>query len=351
MRMAFGTLWRFRFCGHGASAGLSLLRRNLGSETLPSLQRRSERLYDLLQRMRFPRVESFSSGGRTYQLPLSSTTKIRHRASHEDMQYLIGFFDGDGCVTMHNRDGSLNLQISQSIQQASVLVRFRDMLGGGIYRERDATGVANACLRWKAAGRAMMFAASTVGAFPSMKQAQLQIAMQGGVCAAQRYEVQKRLKALKHVSFQPDCLSQFPCSWSYFAGFFDAEGSIVVHNFSTSLALKEVLATTARNLHSAEARQLQAEEELRRLKLRCKTLEGQLELRTRTEAQGVDGAAKPRRASGSATTSTPSLANRVRRVEGGHMVPVSGPTLSPTAPNTPLLETRRVVVEHRPVIK
>ena len=236
--MAFGTLWRLRFCDRLAGAGPSLLRRNLGSETLPSLQRRSERLHDLLRRMRRGRVESFWSGGRTYQLPLSSTTEIRRQASQDEIEYLNGFFDGDGCVSMDKRTGHLCLQISQSIHQASILLRFRDMIGGGVYRERDATGVASASLRWQARGCAVTFAATALSTSPSMKQAQLQIAAQGPVCTMRRTEVHRKLKALKHASFRP--AAWLPCSWSYFAGFFDAEGSIVVHPFQTSLALSIV---------------------------------------------------------------------------------------------------------------
>ena len=233
--MAFGTLWRLRFCDRLAGAVPSLLRRNLGSETLPSLQRRSERLHDLLRRMRRGRVESFWSGGRTYQLPLSSTTEIRRQASQDEIEYLNGFFDGDGCVSMEKRTGHLRLQISQSIHQASILLRFRDMIGGGVYHERDATGVASASLRWQAHGCAVTFAATALSTAPSMKQAQLQIAAQGPVCTMRRTEVHRKLKALKHASFRP--AAWLPCSWSYFAGFFDAEGSIGVHPLHASLAL------------------------------------------------------------------------------------------------------------------
>ena len=109
------------------------------------------------------------------------------------------------------------------------------MLGGGIYRERDATGVAHASLRWQASGHARAFAATTLSSFPSMKQAQLQIAAQGPVCTVRRKEVHRKLKALKHASFRP--AAWLPCSWSCFAGFFDAEGSISVRHDSNSLVL------------------------------------------------------------------------------------------------------------------
>ena len=123
---------------------------------------------------------------------------------------------------------------------------------------------------------------------------------------------------------------------------------------------EEVLATTAQNFQAAEARQLQAEEMVRQLKQRCQSLEAQLQSKRIAEAcvkselpismrsdhavvtKAVKPLARPEQAFKS-TGSMMSSKKPIARVEGP-LVGMSS-ALSPTAPNTPLLETRKVLVQ------
>lgn len=115
---------------------------------------------------------------------------------------------------------------------------------------------------------------------------------------------------------------------------------------------EEVLATTAANFQAAEARQLQAEEMVRQLKQRCQSLEAQLSKRPehsmslRSDPALMSRGTKPMTRPDlpiKSTGSMPPSKVPVTRVEG----PLVGfsSALSPTAPNTPLLETRKVLVQ------
>ena len=73
----------------------------------------------------------------------------------------------------------------------------------------------------------MKKAATLLANTPSMKQAQLKIASFGTVAVGERSAVRDRLRHLKRKDHSPVSLG-LGMSWSYFAGFFDAEGCIVV---------------------------------------------------------------------------------------------------------------------------
>ncbi|CAK9090525.1 unnamed protein product [Durusdinium trenchii] len=112
---------------------------------------------------------------------------------------------------------------------------------------------------------------------------------------------------------------------------------------------EEVLATTARNFQAAEARQLQAEEMVRTLKLRCQSLEAQVQKRAenpnvpRSDHAIAIKATKPVARSDQPQFSALPGRRPLARVEGPLVAMASA--LSPTAPNTPLLETRKVLAQ------
>ena len=81
----------------------------------------------------------------------------------------MGFFDGDGCVSMNK------LTISQNVDSAKVLLLFRSVLGGSVGRQSASTGSHRAVLQWQVWGSKMAAAAAALSAVPSMKQAQLLI--------------------------------------------------------------------------------------------------------------------------------------------------------------------------------
>ena len=68
-----------------------------------------------------------------------------------------------------------------------------------------------------------------------MKHEQLQIAAKGIVAKVDRYEVAQKLQLMKQKEHKP---TSFQCSWPYFAGFFDAEGSISIERRFVGIHLR-----------------------------------------------------------------------------------------------------------------
>ena len=188
-------------------------------------QRRCDRLTQLQRRIRFPPLEMITVDGEDIKLPLPTVEPV-HTPSQEELGYLVGFFDGDGCVSLKKHTGAVQLTISQNIDSAEVLLRFRSMLGGGIGRHSASTGSRKAAVKWRVYGSKMTAAAAALSTMPSMKQAQLLMAKQGYIAENDRARVWQCLKMFKRRQHVPDQWSE--CSWPYFAGFFDAEGSITV---------------------------------------------------------------------------------------------------------------------------
>ena len=198
-------------------------------------QRRLDRLTHLQRRICFPPLETITVAGRATRLPLPAVEAVRSPIQ-EELDYLVGFFDGDGCVSLSNASGQVQLAISQSVDSAEVLLRFRSMLGGSVCRQAASTGSKKAKVRWQVYGSKMTAAAETLSKVPSLKQAQLLIAANGCVAAQDRTRVARCLQVLKQRHHVPDQWKE--CSWPYFAGFFDAEGCIVVRPLNAGLQLR-----------------------------------------------------------------------------------------------------------------
>ena len=154
----------------------------------------------------------------------------------EELEYLLGFFDGDSCVSLNKHTGVVHLAISQNIDSAEVLLQFRSMLGGSVGRKSASTGSKKAQVHWQVYGSKMTAAAEVLSRVPSMKQAQLLMAKQGHVAENDRATVGQSLKMFKRRQHVPDRWSE--CSWPYFAGFFDAEGTIIVRPSCVGLRLE-----------------------------------------------------------------------------------------------------------------
>lgn len=241
-------------------------------------QRCCDRLTQLQRRIKFPRLEEFTTETGTYRLPLKAVGPPGHQPSQEEIQYLLGFFDGDGCVSMRNKTGRIILQIGQNVDSAEVLLHFRNMFGGAIGCQSSGTGAQKAMLAWRAVGGTARNAASMLGSPTSMKQAQLRIAARGTVSEASRAHMSHELRLLKQKEHKPD---NFQCSWSYLAGFFDAEGSITVvpHRARLQIELSQmnrfVLEAVLRFLHREDSRlkSWRLQEATRSPKLACSNLE------------------------------------------------------------------------------
>ena len=172
--------------------------------------------------------------GEDVKLPLPAVDPVR-TPSQEELEYLVGFFDGDGCVSMKKETGEIQMAIRQNVDSAEVLLLFRSLLGGGICRQSASTGSKKAQVQWKVCGSKMSAAAGTLSRIPSIKQAQLLMAKQGCIADNDKARVWECLKMSRRRQHVPDRWSE--CSWPYFAGFFDAEGSITVRPASAGLML------------------------------------------------------------------------------------------------------------------
>ena len=198
--------------------------------SLQQLQRRFERLRRLQERIRIPAADCFEAYGRTYTLPVRA--KSQPDCSHlppRTLEYLAGFFDGDGCV--HGG----RLMISQSVSSAKVLLFFRNVFGGGIYKSGNCAtkGTRRQIVRWQISGLVAARAAALLGTIPSCKQAQLCIVASWCSQPSERLRAAHLLKQMKHA---PPVVSSC-LSWSFLAGFFDAEGCICLQ-YPSSIRLK-----------------------------------------------------------------------------------------------------------------
>ncbi|CAE8645739.1 unnamed protein product [Polarella glacialis] len=135
---------------------------------------------------------------------------------------MAGFFDGDGCVAVLPKGVGFKLNIGQSSSNGEAVLLFQRSFGGGIYRGACGTGVRKPVIQWSLGGVAAKQAAALLGQIPSLKQPQLQIAAFCPVDASLRCNMVTELQRLKRESPETgNC-----CSWSFVAGFFDAEGYI-----------------------------------------------------------------------------------------------------------------------------
>ena len=123
-------------------------------------QRRCDRLTQLQRRIKFKPLERFTVGDKSFALPLATVGPPSCKPSQDELEYLVGFFDGDGCVSFDQDRGRIRLFLSQNLDSANVLLRFRDILGGSICNQNHATGTSKAVLRWSAFGTTMQHAAA-----------------------------------------------------------------------------------------------------------------------------------------------------------------------------------------------
>lgn len=220
------------FAGHMLGKASSLLH---FSTLIDTWQRRRDRLTALMKRIEFPKLDRFEVNGHTYQLPLRAANPPKDPPTQEELEYLVGFFDGDGCVSMDKSSGSVYLQVGQSVSSVNVLLHYRRVFGGGIYAGSKQTGLRQATVNWTIGGAAMKRAANLMACVPSMKRAQLEIAAAfQNVSQDKRFTVGADLRALKSKGHVPVDIS---ISWPFVAGFFDAEGWIGVDGHCVRVVL------------------------------------------------------------------------------------------------------------------
>ncbi|CAE7253202.1 USP [Symbiodinium sp. CCMP2592] len=184
------------------------------SLSLEQLQRRFDRLRALQCRLARPPVKHFIACGKRYDLPLRARTAkpcvdvIPPRV----VDYMAGFFDGDGCVSRHRSE--YQLSVGQAESGSEVLLLFRNLLGGGIYSVDKALVTQQVMLQWSVFSKRARHAAASLSIGSCSKYYQLRLA----AAILPEWSRQQSMKPSR--SLCP--------SWSYLAGFFDAEGCIRV---------------------------------------------------------------------------------------------------------------------------
>lgn len=190
----------------------------LEGKSLVQIERRLSKLKSLQSRLHWPAITSFEASGRWYSLPLSACAPPDADIPLQRLQYLAGFFDGDGCVRAER------LSVTQVACHAEVLWLMREAFGGGIYKTRDGRGLQQPCLKWAAYGASSRLAARQLLSYSFAKRAQLELIPAEASSEESRRKLNEILTFLK----SEDSNEQIACSWPYVTGFFDAEGNIYI---------------------------------------------------------------------------------------------------------------------------
>ncbi|CAE8591881.1 unnamed protein product [Polarella glacialis] len=205
------------------------------SEDLHRLQRRCRLLTSLLGKLQWPRIMHFHAFGKMHRLPVRAQPGVQKLPLQHELEYMVGFFDGDGCVHHGLPRTGCALSIGQSCEKGEVLLRFCQALGGGIYRHAGGKGLCKPVIMWSVQTPLARQAAAVLGRLPSLKQQQLLMASEWPSSAKQRAALQPIMQQLKR---EEPSEASLCCTWGYLAGFFDAEGCIRVKPVSTSVTLE-----------------------------------------------------------------------------------------------------------------
>ena len=125
--------------------------------------------------------KNFVAFGNVYELPRAVKETPSELPSEGMLQYLSGFFNGDGCV----RSDMTALHIGQSVQGAEVLFLFQRFFGGTISVHAPETGLHCAALHWRVSGDKARKAAEMLNRTKLSKQRQLD-PFYGGLLLAER---------------------------------------------------------------------------------------------------------------------------------------------------------------------
>ena len=146
-------------------------------DTLPEIQVKNEDLRKVLKQFPWPKLKYFLANGRNYSLPLrAESEELSHRPAKARPEYLAGFFDGDGCVSCVTGLSGCRLLVSQSCDQAEVLMLFREAFDGSIALDHGGVGLVKPSLQWRAQGDSARRAAQLLAPHSITKRKQLLIA-------------------------------------------------------------------------------------------------------------------------------------------------------------------------------
>ena len=209
----------------------------LAHTSLEVLQETNKQLHAELSAIPWPRVVSFTFNRKKYALPLHAEHKSKAglmQLTLQQLAYLAGVFDGDGCVQGRAGNRGLSLHLGQSLDGVGILMCMQQALGGSIYRSRDGRGLQKPTLQWILNGSSARHAAKILAPSSIVKRSQLDLLAEWPQAHAGQADCEIRLGFLK----RSESAVPGPCSWAYFAGFFDAEGYIEQPRGRASLVLK-----------------------------------------------------------------------------------------------------------------
>ena len=191
----------------------------LETQYLEKLATISQRLKKYLGDLRWPRLRHLQVGGVCYQLPLSSRrvdmSSLLPNCPKADLQYLAGFFDGDGCVSVETKLSGCTLSVCQSVCGQEVLLAFLRVFGGTIRVLSHGKGCTRPALNWEIHGNNASLAAQLLQEHCTVKKEQLCIAATWPSNTLDRIHCSSRLAKLKPL---PSCMPK-ALSWSYVTGF------------------------------------------------------------------------------------------------------------------------------------
>ncbi|CAE8640888.1 unnamed protein product [Polarella glacialis] len=195
--------------------------------SVEQLQRRFIRLKGFLGKVRWPVITNFQAFGEQHQLPLLArfSPGVLKEPTLDELAYMSGFFDGDGCVSPTTHLSGCQLFLAQSSDHGEALLLFHQVFGGSIMASRRGIGSQRPVIRWSLYGQAARKAAALLSKASYVKRAQLQIAAGWPSCKIEREKLAITMSALKRSSHP---LHGTGCSWAYVAGFFDADGHMVI---------------------------------------------------------------------------------------------------------------------------
>ena len=200
----------------------------------------SQRLQKYVKGLRWPRLRHLELGSVYYELPLSSRrvdmSAFSQLLPEAGLEYLAGFFDGDGYVGAHTSLSGCTLSVGQSVCGQEVLLAFLRVFGGTVRVLSHGKGCKRPCLQWQIHGKKSGLAAQLLQEHCVVKKEQLSIAATWPSNTLERIHCSSRLAELKKRPLCPPKTARL--SWSYVAGFFDAEGCIKVCAISKSVKLE-----------------------------------------------------------------------------------------------------------------
>ena len=203
------------------------------SDMLKELQSKNKNLRVQLSKSPWPDLKGFWANGQNYSLPLrAESSDSLHMPSEAMLDYLAGFFDGDGCVSCC-LSGCI-LHVGQTFDKAEVLMLFYKSFGGSIVLQSGGGGLCKPVLRWTAHGMSARRAAQLLAPRSITKRSQLLLAAQWPKAKPHRMNCKAALRRLKEY----DSAVAGRCSWEFCAGFFDAEGCIDPQRGKVSLVLR-----------------------------------------------------------------------------------------------------------------